>query len=336
MIFDFCVIEGQASYDIIHHHHKEVFSLIQDTYLTHELGKTVNPQSYFFRIPEKPSARIIALPSAIMGDEKVVGMKWIGSNPENIEAHFPRASAAIILNDYKTFYPYACLEGSIISAVRTAYSGVVAATCIKGKQKRIKKLSIVGNGLIAKYIYKAFMSENWDIGEIILFDQSPEQSEKWVSYVEMGRHEAIHIASSVEEGVRQADMIILTTSALQPYIHDFSLFKHNPIVLNISLRDLAPAILLKANNIVDDIEHVLQANTSPHLAYQMCGDHHFISGTVGRFIQHNILLDHNKPTIFSPMGLGILDLALAHFIYKIAILENRVISIPNFFFDIER
>jgi ornithine cyclodeaminase len=49
------------------------------------------------------------------------------------------------------------------------------------------------------------------------------------------------------------------------------------VVLHISLRDLAPEILLASANIVDDIEHCLKANTSPHLTEQLIGNRDFCS-----------------------------------------------------------
>ena len=336
MSFEFCVIDGKTSFEIINEYPEEVFNFIRKTYLAHEAGQTINPPSYFFKIPEKADARIIALPAAITDDDKVVGIKWIGSNPANIQHHFPRASATIILNDYETFYPYACLEGSIISAVRTAYSAVLAATEIKQHDKKIKKLGIVGNGLIAKYIYKAFIAQGWRISEILLFDKAEEYSKKFSTYLHGDQHESVQIVKSLDELLIQSDMIVFATSALEPYIHDITLFNHNPILLNISLRDLDPKILLHSNNIVDDIEHVLQAKTSPDLAYQLCNHKNFINGTIGSLIQKKIVLDHNKPTVFSPMGMGILDVALAYFIYKNAKENSKTVEIPDFFFDVER
>jgi hypothetical protein len=57
-------------------------------------------------------------------------------------------------------------------------------------------------------------------------------------------------------------------------------FDHNPLVLHVSLRDLAQEIVLASTNIVDDIEHCLKANTSPHLAEQLAGDRDFIDETL--------------------------------------------------------
>src|SRR5215213_3164021 len=101
--------------------------LVEATYRVHAEGDSVNPPSYFLRFPDRPTARIIALPASIGGSVRVDGLKWVSSFPENVASGIPRASAVLILNDHDTGYPIACLESSIISATRTAASAALAA-----------------------------------------------------------------------------------------------------------------------------------------------------------------------------------------------------------------
>jgi ornithine cyclodeaminase/alanine dehydrogenase-like protein (mu-crystallin family) len=81
----------------------------------------------------------------------------------------------------------------------------------------------------------------------------------------------IAVHDDPERLIRTSDMVVFATVAAEPHVSDPSWFGHNPLVLHVSLRDLASEILLAATNIVDDVEHCLKANTSPHLAEQLTG-----------------------------------------------------------------
>lgn len=94
---------------------------------------------------------------------------------------------------------------------------------------------------------------------------------------------------------------------------------------------MAPEILLASNNVVDDIEHVLNANTAPHLAYKISGNKNFINCNAYELINGYKNFDSNKLTIFAPMGMGILDLMLANYIYEMSQTQNLDIEIKNFF-----
>ncbi|MGJ5673413.1 MAG: 2,3-diaminopropionate biosynthesis protein SbnB [Nostochopsis sp.] len=327
---NFSVISGSIINKILQSNYAKVIDLVESAYLAHGEKKTVNPDSYFLKYPDKPEARVIALPAYLGGDFNISGIKWIASFPKNINHGIPRASAVIILNDYETGYPIACLEGSIISASRTAASAVLAAQNLI-EPKIVKKLGIIGTGLISRYVLNFLLNTGWTISALNLFDLNDQYSEAMKNYGQERGIEEVHISSTKEELISASDLITLTTTAGEPHIEDASVFAHNPIVLHLSLRDLSPNIILTSNNIVDDVDHCLKAATSLHLTEQEVGNREFVTGTIDQLVQGKLALDSQKPTIYSPFGMGILDLAVASYVYQMAVLEKTTVTIPDFF-----
>src|SRR5881397_2528456 len=280
MHFELSIINGKIVFDIIRAHRADCIDIVRNAYLAHAQGQSVNPDSYFLRFPDKPDCRIIALPAYLGNGFHVAGLKWIASYPDNVQRGFPRASAVLVLNDYDTGYPFAILESSIISAARTAASATLAAYWLNGETRRVQSLGIVGTGFIARYVYDFLIDTGWTIKEVRLYDKSPEQSRKFRDTVcRPEHHRWIKTAPHVAGLCSTSDLIVFTTVASAPHVADTWLFDHNPIVLHISLRDLAPEILLRSQNVVDDVEHVMKANTSPHLVEQQTGNRSFVTGT---------------------------------------------------------
>lgn len=335
---NFYIVCGDSITKICNDSFKDIYDVIKNAYELHGKKQTVNPNSYFLRFPDKINARIIALPSYIGGLFNVAGIKWISSYPDNIRKGIQRASAVIILNDYETGYPFACLEGSLISALRTANSAVLAAEFIVQSLKaQNTTLGIVGNGFIAQKIYQVFENREWKFNKIYLYDTIKGESLKFkTSQISEFERSKVVICKSVSELLESSSLIIFTTTATTPYIDNVKLLKHNPIILHISLRDLSPQIILDSYNIVDDISHILSANTSIDLAYQQSNTISFITCTLSDLILKKIALKNNKPIIFSPMGLGILDLALGKYIFEKAHQRNLTHNIPSFFYNIKR
>ena len=76
---------------------------------------------------------------------------------------------------------------------------------------------------------------------------------------------------------------------------------------------MAPEVLLESMNIVDDVEHCLMADTSPHLVEQRTGSRDFLAGTVNDVLAglFSALADR---MVVSPFGLGVLDLAVGTYV----------------------
>jgi ornithine cyclodeaminase len=333
----FAVISGAQVQQALRGREKQIVDLVEDTYRLHGAGDSVNPPSYFLRFPDRPSSRIIALPASIGGDVRVDGLKWISSFPENVAAGIPRASAVLILNDHDTGYPFAVLESSIISAARTAASAALAADRLSRGRQRPTRVGFIGVGLIARYIHTFLSGTGWSFADTGVFDLSADSAAGFRGYLEQtGTAGRVRVHDSAEELIRSSDLVVFATVAGEPHVHDVSWFDHNPLVLHVSLRDLAPEILLASTNVVDDVEHCLKANTSPHLVEQLTGTRDFLAGTLDDVMAGRVTVPADRPVVFSPFGLGVLDLAVGKYVYDEVARSGRLHVIDDFFQELRR
>ncbi len=333
----FAVISGAQVQHTLQGRENHIVELVEGTYRLHGAGDSVNPPSYFLRFPDRPSSRIIALPASIGGQVRVDGLKWISSFPENVAAGIPRASAVLILNDHDTGYPFACLECSIISATRTAASAALAADWLSRDRRRPTRIGFFGVGLIARYIHTFLTATGWSFDEIGVHDLSTDSATGFRDYLEhSGTASAITVHDSAEQLIRSSDLVVFATVAAAPHVSDLSWFAHNPLVLHVSLRDLAPEIVLASTNIVDDIEHCMKANTSPHLAEQLTGNRDFLLGTLDDVMAGRVSAPADRPLVFSPFGLGVLDLAVGKYVYDEVLRSGDLHVVDDFFHELRR
>jgi N-[(2S)-2-amino-2-carboxyethyl]-L-glutamate dehydrogenase len=264
-------------------------------------------------------------------------LKWVSSFPENVAAGVPRASAVLILNDHDTGYPFACLEASIISATRTAASAALAADQLSRDRGRPKRIGFVGVGLIARYIHTFLVGSGWSFDEVSVHDLSADSAAGFSGYLEQsGTAGRVTVYDSAEQVIRSSDLVVFATVAATPHVSDLSWFDHNPVVLHVSLRDLAPQILLASTNVVDDVDHCLKANTSPHLAEQLTGNRDFLHGTLDDVMAGRVTIPADRAVIFSPFGLGVLDLAVGKYVYDTVVASGDLQVIDDFFHEVRR
>jgi len=151
-----------------------------------------------------------------------------------------------------------------------------------------------------------------------------------------GQTAQVTVHDNAEDLIRSSDLVVFATIAGKPHVTDPAWFAHNPLVLHVSLRDLAPEILLDSANFVDDVEHCLKADTSPHLAEQLTGSRDFLDGTLDDVMTGRVTPPADRPVIFSPFGLGVLDLAVGNYVYDEVALAGHLHLIDHFFHELRR
>jgi 2,3-diaminopropionate biosynthesis protein SbnB len=310
----------------------QLLDLVEEAYRTHGAGASSLPNSLFLRFPREERNRIIALPAYLGGEFNVAGMKWVSSFPHNLERGLNRASAVVVLNSPQTGQPLAVMEGSIISAKRTAASAAVAAKVLHG-ERSVGSVGFIGCGPINFEVARFLLAVWPEVERFVLFDVERSRVEQFGEKCRaLSAKLKIEIVAETNALLSQAAVVSLATTAATPHIHDLSMCAPGTTVLHVSLRDIAPEVILSCDNVVDDIDHVCRAQTSVHLAEQLSGNRDFIRCTLADVLDGVAppRTDSDSLMIFSPFGLGVLDLAVSKLVYEVSVEKNYGMVVESF------
>ncbi|MDQ1026942.1 2,3-diaminopropionate biosynthesis protein SbnB [Streptomyces umbrinus] len=303
--------------DVLSGRETEIIDLVADTYRLHDEGLTSLPHSTFLRFPEERHGRdrIIGLPAYRGGERPVAGMKWIASFPGNVAAGTERASAAVVLNSMDDGRPVAFVEGAVISARRTAASAALAARELTTHNPPTSAL-LIGCGVINLEILRFLAAALPDLREAALYDTDPARAEAFAERcAEVAPAVKAHAVTDLAGALGEHRLVSLATTAATPHL-DLSACGPDTTVLHVSLRDLTAESILGAVNVVDDADHVCRERTSLDLAQQAVGNRDFVAASIGALLRGTARLrrEAHRPVVYSPFGLGVLDLALAEFV----------------------
>jgi len=310
---------------------RDIVETVRAAYTVKESGACSLPNCEYLRFPNNPADRIIPKPAYLGGNFQAAGIKWIASFPGNLSTGMERASATLILNSIETGLAEAIMESSVINSYRTAASAALAAGILHAGKPAVTA-GIMGCGAINFEILRFLLCERPDIENILICDADPFRAEQFrVNCASFCGGRSLTITGEGADLFRRADIVSIATNASTPHLDGFEGRADDLTVLHVSLRDFAPEAILAADNVVDDIEHVCTNNTSLDLAARIGGNREFIRATLG-----SILLGKDqaraggKPVVFSPFGLGILDIALACLARTLAREQRVGIQVEDF------
>ncbi|MER7109330.1 2,3-diaminopropionate biosynthesis protein SbnB [Streptomyces sp. NPDC000229] len=315
---------------------EEILSLVGETYRLHEAGRTALPHSVFLRFPDSPRDRIIGLPAYAGGDNAVAGMKWIASFPGNVARGKERASAAILLNSMQDGRPRACVEASLISARRTAASAALAASLLT-TEGTPRGMSLLGCGPINREVLRFTRAALPSLREVVVHDLDAARADAFIAQGGADFPEITYRrAASAEDALGAHRLVSFATTAGEPHT-DLTACAPGTTVLHVSLRDLTVEAVLGAQNVVDDADHVCRERTSLHLAEQATGGREFIDAPIGALLDGSadFRRDPERTAVFSPFGLGVLDITLAQWVHEECVRRGLGTRVDGFLPDDE-
>lgn len=148
--------------------------------------------------------------------EEYFSTKLVSVFPKNLLKHKPVIYGTVVLNDGKTGEPLAVLDGSKLTAMRTAAVGSVGIKYLS--PENVDTLGIIGLG-IQGFHQALFACEIRPIRELRILDQSKERMKLFkIKFQAYFKHVKVILCESASELCNASEIVITATGAHHPVV----------------------------------------------------------------------------------------------------------------------
>ncbi len=303
---------------------RTVLSIVERAFALHGAGKVQMPPKIYLTLP-KYNGDFRAMPAYLEGME-ACGIKWVNVHPSNRKRGLPVVMALIVLNDPRTGFPLAIMDGTYITSLRTGASGAVAAWYLANKDS--SRIGFVGCGNQAIFQLAALV-EKFRVRQISVYDTDTRQAWKFARLARRWGHR-VTICKNIKDAVLSKDIVVTTTPSRKPIIKTswISPGTHmNAIGADAKgKQELEAGILKKAKIIVDDpAQAVHSGEINVPIAKKIIRESD-IYASLGQIVsgKKEARRRRDEITVFDSTGLAIQDIAVASCIYKTAVTGRRL------------
>src|SRR3990172_221601 len=301
---------------------QEVLDAVESAFRAYGLKQVqMPPKAYLFY--DRYSGDLRTMPAYIEPAD-ATGVKIVNVHPKNGEKGLPTVMAVVVLNDPKTGYPLAMMNGTYLTALRTGAAGAIASKYLARKDASV--VGFIGCGVQAQTPLEMHVLVR-SIRKIVIYDINMEILKHFQQWVQDNFSVEVRVAASVEEAC-QCDILntltpvktpIVKASFVRPGMHINAIGADAP-----GKEELESMILKNARVVVDDWE---QAHHSGEISVP-CERGEFsradLYGDLGEIVAGLKPGRQNDQdiTVFDSTGLGIQDIVVAHLVYNRAAKEG--------------
>lgn len=298
---------------------RAVMEVVEDAFAQFAMSMVEMPLRTIIGI-QKYEGFVFYMPAYLGGSDALAG-KIVSLYEENLEKYsLPTIFATIQLNDPKTGMPLALMEGGYITAMRTGAASGVATKYLARENSRV--VGILGAGIQARaQLWAAREARN--VEKVFVYDATAGRAKEYAE--EMSERLGLNIipVGSAEKAVREADILVIATTAKEPVLNGnwLQLGTHINAIgwMGRDARELDSNTVKSAKLIVDSREAVLAESgdilipiregfiTEGHI-YAELGEI-VIGRKAGR-------VSENEITLWKSVGLAIQDAATAKLAYQ--------------------
>jgi thiomorpholine-carboxylate dehydrogenase len=182
----------------------ELIPAMEKALIEFSAGKVSQPVRSVINVD--PPGGFLGLMPALTPDG--LGLKAVTFYPSNVERGIPTHMATIFLVDPQTGTPLAIMDGRLITEMRTAAVSAAATKLLASADAKI--LAILGSGVQARSHVEALQLVR-PFEEIRVWSPTKEHAERFAR--EIGA-----TATSADDAVRGADVVVTTTNSKTPVV----------------------------------------------------------------------------------------------------------------------
>jgi len=256
------------------------------------------------------------------------GIKWVACFPENYKYKLDQTSALIILNDIQTGWPLAVMDGTWITAKRTAAVSAIAVE--KLARRGSQEVGILGCGVQGQEHLIALASVMPELKKVEVNDIRPGVARQMINRFKGDYGFEIVEAASIEALVRDSDVVVTATAMLQtpkPLIED-GWIKAGALLLPVDLGSVFEWKTMKRADkfLVDSLDEMNYFMSIGYLAHGLPPLYAEIGEVVaglkpGRQNDEEMIFDMN-------IGMGVVDIVVARDVLDRAIKRNIGTRLP--------
>ena len=302
----------------------ECIDVMSDALAALARSEAMVPLRQIMWLPEKVGA-LGMMPGYISGID-AVGLKVITVFPGNHGTRYDSHQGAVLLFEATHGQLLAIMDATTITAIRTAAVSGVATRLLA--REDAESLAILGSGVQAG-THLAAMLHSRPIQKVRVWSRDAAHAQRFAERESKRHGIAINVMTTVQDAVKECDIICTTTSAREPILkgewitpgtHINAVGSSVPFT-----RELDSTAVKIARLFVDRRESALNEAGDFLLARKegIIEDTHIV-GEIGEIMIGEIdgRRTSDEITLFKSLGLGIEDLAAANHIYRKAIQSN--------------
>lgn len=147
--------------------------------------------------------------------DQAVGMKLVTIFPGNPSRALPAVQAIYVLFDGESGSPQAAVDGTALTFWKTAADSALGATYLA--REDVESLLMVGAGAMAPHLIAAHCAARPCIRSVFVWNRTADTADELAATIDIAGV-SIKSTTSLEDGVRSADVISCATMARQPLI----------------------------------------------------------------------------------------------------------------------